>query len=190
MGKFENLSNENKSKKEGRAKTPKIVKLGGTLVLTGAIALTGINIYDRTVNHIEEKCPLCSIIGLQHQANVINNRYQNEGYFAYYQPADPDTKRAVDTIDAIVTRGANGTVTYTIPEGHEGYVLVGNKFVKYVDIAEVKEQVIVLKNDGIICEDGTCELVTSEVNRFMDSDLIKSSSDNIFEIVETTTPTR
>lgn len=189
MGKYE-IPNVSKVNRVGNSKFPNIVKLSGAIVLTGALALTGIDIYDTTIDHVNEKCPLCSIIGLKHQSNVINHRYQDDGYYAYYQEADPDTKRAIDTIDAIVTRGVNGTLSYAIPEGYEGYVLVGNKCVKYVDIAEVKEQVIILKNDGIICENGTCEVVTTEVNRFTVSENEPVSEETIFEVLETTAPSR
>lgn len=59
------------------------------LALAGSVALSSMA-YCMSVEHEEEYCKLCDIVGLQHQANVINDGVNNFRYDAIYIPGNDE----------------------------------------------------------------------------------------------------
>ena len=66
-------------KRENIKRNIATVALVASLVAGG----TGI-VIEENIDHTEEYCPFCSILGMEHQANVINNSKKYDGYTAEY----------------------------------------------------------------------------------------------------------
>lgn len=158
----------------------KVLKFAGAaLILAGLAGGYAVYDYETSLDHVTEPCRLCTIFGLKHQSDVINTM-NDQGYFAYYQPEEVSSRRALDIVDAKVTYNDDGTKVYSVPKG---YVLVGDKGVKYAETVAVEEQVIVTKTECIVNADGTCELVTAEVNRFSNDDIYPKEELDFIETV-------
>ena len=71
---------------EKKINNKKIVKYVGMALISGALtAGIAIGAYESSVNHEIEYCHLCDVIGLQHQANAINNGVNNFRFYATYE---------------------------------------------------------------------------------------------------------
>ena len=69
-------------------KKQKIKKYAGAVLLTVALLGVGVRVYDATIQHYFEWCPLNHIFGLKHQVNKINKGDHNFRYEARYVPED------------------------------------------------------------------------------------------------------
>ena len=109
-------------KKENIKKNIATIALVATLVVGG----TGIAI-EESIDHTEEYCPFCDVLGMEHQVNVINNSKRYDGYTAIYRPEYIETTKY--TTDAVISVDENGEMQYLAPSG---YTLQGDKAVMNV----------------------------------------------------------
>lgn len=98
------------------------IALVATLVTGG----TGLAI-EANVDHVHEYCPLCEVLGMEHQARAINSYDKYANYTAHYIPEHIET--TTYTTNAIKHIGTNGVEIYTAPAG---YSLQGDLAVKTV----------------------------------------------------------
>lgn len=87
-----------KKTENGRKSKTGIKVFAGALTIT--IAAAGFAVYDSTIDHVNEICPLCSIVGLVHQKNAINRYDSADGYFAMYK--EPEQESIRTTLDGVV----------------------------------------------------------------------------------------
>ena len=100
-------------KRENIKRNIATIALVATLVAGG----TGIAI-DKSIDHTEDYCPFCNVLGMEHQVNVINNSKKYENYRAKYVH-DYNTTYTTNPIPMFTSEG----VVYYAPAG---YKLVAN----------------------------------------------------------------
>ena len=121
-----------------KVKKNKIIKYGGASILVGAyFAYSGIKLYDFTIDHLHEYCPLNDYFGINHQLNVINNDKSNPRYKAYY------------------FENGKGKIysDYTDEYIPEGFEIEGNRAYKEVsighsDLIVITDNTVVIPNDS------------------------------------------
>lgn len=97
--------------------------LGMALTTAGILGIT-IGVYESSVNHDREYCHLCDVIGLQHQADAINNGTNGFRYHAVYDEGIIDEQRAqsgaslYDFTHGHVINYAYNIATYEQPGGY------------------------------------------------------------------------
>lgn len=109
---------------EKKINKKKIVKYAAAGLLTAVLATgVGFEIYDSTIDHTQELCPLTNFLGDEHQYRQMINDYKAKGIkgFAAYQhklvsEADGSLVDAIPIAPTI--ENSNGILSYSLPEGY------------------------------------------------------------------------
>ena len=139
---------ENSEKKNSKLKG-RVVKFAGATVLAGALAIRGLAIYDSSIDHTQKICPFVSVLGVQHQVNMINKidglqaKYEKNIYIiddgkTVYPNGDP----VRITVSAIAEKLDDETASYMAPSG---YVISGKTC--YKTIYQEPTDAVVIRNE-------------------------------------------
>lgn len=97
-------------------------------IITGGVVAKGVEV-ERNVDHVHELCPFVSVLGLEHQANAINNNnYFYQAVYTNSKSADtrPDTylydsqSKEFEKVEGIMSEtpdyiNKNGEEAYKVP---------------------------------------------------------------------------
>lgn len=125
------------------SKKRKIAKYAGISILAAALITgIGVEVYDASIDHYHEYCPLNNIFGIEHQIDIINNDGNEKGIYAHLESekrgyiapvgyelvGDRAIKTTKTVINAQIIKNKEGEVIgYAAPVGYE---LAGDKAVK------------------------------------------------------------
>lgn len=113
-----------------------ITLLGGIYVTTFALVGAGLAIYEKFgVDHTKDKCRLCDILGLEHQATVINKDYDSNYYACYKEATEEQSFAELQNAEEIINE--DGSISYVIPEG---YVMVSKGILMKETIIPAEEE--------------------------------------------------
>lgn len=104
----------------------KIVKYAAAGLLTTSLVIgVGLHLFDSNIDHLNEYCPLNSILGVEHQIHKINYDYSVYGINAYYE----NETTSIEYINPTTIQKEDGSTIYTLPAG---YTLVNGVGVRIV----------------------------------------------------------
>lgn len=121
----------------------KIAKYAAAGLLTASLVTgVGLHLYDSNVDHLNEYCPLNSILGVEHQIHEINNNYGVYGINAYYE----NETTSKEYINPTAIQKEDGSTIYTLPAG---YTLVDGVGVR---IVHKPERIVVTQGTPVFPE--------------------------------------
>ena len=129
----------------------------GALITTSGL-LVGLKLYDNTIDHLHEYCPLNNILGVQHQINNIKLNNINYGIDAVAMKNGKMTLASTYPTHfdgKIYTYSNDSSITYI---ANENSVLIDNTEYTTIKVDDVDDAIIIVKGypvypDGAAADD-------------------------------------
>jgi len=121
----------------------KVISITGVLAI--GVGIASLKIYDKSIDHINEVCPLNKYFGVTHQVNVL----ESEGYEAKYYP-EITQKFSMPAADIYVYDGNNVYYERHYKEGYTsngkiGMAMNSSKTVVYPERIEISKDGVLIK---------------------------------------------